>query len=162
MGGRTGNAGTRRDAASIERTGRVGTDSSGRACEPAPLGLSLHAIDENAIEQALDLVDEPAGSCRGSVDYADRLDQDRLAANNPFRMLIDRAGFVPGKNLIFGSDGMPHGAACAFRWSISPPYPGQRLTVEELVAGYGEARGGAHGSGAREGVTVETGLEDAS
>jgi hypothetical protein len=52
-------------------------------------------------------------------------------------MLIDRAGFVPGKGLIFGSDGMLHGVEYALQWSLFPLYPGQRLTAEELVAGYG-------------------------
>lgn len=72
-----------------------------------------------------------------SRDYADRLDTSWLERNNPFRMLIDRAGFVPGKDLIFGSDGMPHGVEYALQWSLFPAYPGQRLTVDELVAGYG-------------------------
>lgn len=76
-----------------------------------------------------------------SLDYADRLDQTRLARNNPFRMLIDRVGFRPGRDLIFGSDGMPHGLAAAARWSLFPPFEGQRLSLEELVAGYGEAPG---------------------
>ena len=75
-----------------------------------------------------------------SVDYADRLDPETLAANNPFRMLIDQAGFRPGHDLIFGSDGMPHGVEYAFQWSLFPPFPGQRLGAEELVAGYGPAR----------------------
>lgn len=72
-----------------------------------------------------------------SRDYADRLDEGWLAINNPFRMLIDRLGFTPGRDLIFGSDGMPHGVEYALQWSLFPLYPGQRLTVEELVAGYG-------------------------
>lgn len=72
-----------------------------------------------------------------STDYADRLDAHWLEVNNPFRMLIDRVGFVPGEDLIFGSDGMPHGIEYALQWSLFPPYPGQRLELEELVAGYG-------------------------
>lgn len=76
-----------------------------------------------------------------SVDYADRLDAAYLAANNPFRMLIDRVGFRPGRDLIFGSDGMPHGIAFPARVSLFPAAPGQRLSLEELVAGYGPARG---------------------
>lgn len=75
-----------------------------------------------------------------SVDYADRLDDAYLAANNPFRMLIDRAGFRPGRDLIFGSDGMPHGISFPARVSLFPAAPGQRLSLEELVAGYGPAR----------------------
>jgi predicted amidohydrolase YtcJ len=72
-----------------------------------------------------------------SVDYADRLAPAWLEINNPFRMLIDEAGFVPGQDLILGSDGMPHGVENALQWSLFPAYAGQRLTVEELVAGYG-------------------------
>jgi predicted amidohydrolase YtcJ len=76
-----------------------------------------------------------------SVDYADRLDGDRLARNNPFRMLLDEAGFRPGRDLIFGSDGMPHGLECAAQWSLFPPFAGQRLSLDELCAGYGPAPG---------------------
>ena len=72
-----------------------------------------------------------------SRDYADRLEPRWLERNNPFRMLIDRAGFVPGKDLIFGSDGMPHGTEYALQWSLFPLYSGQWLTLAELVAGYG-------------------------
>ncbi|WP_279343027.1 amidohydrolase family protein [Geothrix paludis] len=76
-----------------------------------------------------------------SVDYGDRLGPDMLARNNPFRMLIDRVGFRPGRDLIFGSDGMPHGLAYAARWSLFPPHEGQRLSLTELLAGYGPAPG---------------------
>lgn len=68
--------------------------------------------------------------------YADRLPPAYLRANNPFRMLIDLAGFVPGEDLVFGSDGMPHGARAALQAALFPPYPGQRLTPEEFRAGY--------------------------
>ncbi|MBN1243182.1 MAG: amidohydrolase family protein [Spirochaetales bacterium] len=74
-------------------------------------------------------------------DYRDRLEPALLARNNPFRMLIDEAGFVPGRDLIFGSDGMPHGFAHPARCSLFPSAPLQRLSLEELVAGYGTARG---------------------
>ncbi len=77
-----------------------------------------------------------------SQDYADRLEARWLERNNPFRMLIDRAGFVPGQDLIFGSDGMPHGVEPALQWALFPPYPGQRLTLDELVAGYDPAPDG--------------------
>jgi predicted amidohydrolase YtcJ len=77
-----------------------------------------------------------------SVDYADRLGPATRAANNPFRMLIDRIGFVPGRDLIFGSDGMPHGIATAIEQALFPAVEGQRLSLEEVVAGYGEAPGG--------------------
>ena len=51
-------------------------------------------------------------------------------------MLIDEVGFVLGEDLILGSDGMPHGAATALQTSLFPPVPGQRLTLDEFVAGY--------------------------
>jgi predicted amidohydrolase YtcJ len=72
-----------------------------------------------------------------SEDYTDRLGHAELAANNPFRMLLDEAGFHCGEDLIFGSDGMPHGVEYALQWSLFPAFPGQRLSVEELTAGYG-------------------------
>jgi len=73
--------------------------------------------------------------------YADRLPAAYLENNNPFRMLIDRVGFVPGTDLIFGSDGMPHGLAYPATLSLFPPFPVQRLSLSELLAGYGPARG---------------------
>lgn len=81
-----------------------------------------------------------------SVDYADRLEQEQLAANNPFRMLIDRCGFRPGVDLVFGSDGMPHGLAFALQWTRFPAFPGQALSLPELLAGYGTppGSGGLH------------------
>ena len=72
-----------------------------------------------------------------SVIYRDRLNLEQLQNNNPFRMLIDEAGFEPGKDLILGSDGMPHGATCALQSSLFPPQPGQALSLDEFVAGYG-------------------------
>lgn len=71
-----------------------------------------------------------------SVMYTDRLPAGFPALNNPFRMLIDEAGFVPGTDLLFGSDGMPHGMQHALQSSLFPPYPGQRLTIKEFIAGY--------------------------
>lgn len=71
-----------------------------------------------------------------SVTYSDRLPPDYPRRNNPFRMLIDEAKFVPGKDLIFGSDGMPHGAQCALQQSLFPPFETQRLSLEEFTAGY--------------------------
>ena len=72
-----------------------------------------------------------------SIEYLDRLPEKYLLGNNPFRMLIDEVGFVPGEDLIFGSDGMPHGIAEAIRQSLTPPFPKQQgLAVEEFVAGY--------------------------
>jgi predicted amidohydrolase YtcJ len=73
-----------------------------------------------------------------SVAYADRLPTGYPERNNPFRMLIDRIGYVPGVDLYFGSDGMPHGAEEALRQSLFPDggYRGQVLTLDEFVAGY--------------------------
>lgn len=76
-----------------------------------------------------------------SRDYADRLPRTYLEANNPFRAVIDEVGFVPGKDLVFGSDGMPNGIAYAATEALFPDYPGQHLSLDELVAGYGPARG---------------------
>ncbi|MCP5108028.1 MAG: amidohydrolase family protein [bacterium] len=72
-----------------------------------------------------------------STIYADRLQGHYLEWNNPFRMLIDRVGFVPGEDLILGSDGMPQGAEEALHSSLFPPFPQQRLTLDEFIAGYG-------------------------
>jgi len=71
-----------------------------------------------------------------STHYKDRLSQSYCTRNNPFRMLIDEIGFVPGEDLILGSDGMPHGVQYALESALFPPYEGQRLTLDEFVAGY--------------------------
>jgi predicted amidohydrolase YtcJ len=71
-----------------------------------------------------------------SIIYRDRLLPWYLENNNPFRMLIDQAGFVPGEDLIFGSDGMPHGVEAALKNSLFPPLAQQRLTIDEFTAGY--------------------------
>jgi predicted amidohydrolase YtcJ len=71
-----------------------------------------------------------------SVDYTDRLIPRHLAENDPFRILIDKARFVPGTDLVFGSDGMPHGSEFPLQWSLFPAYEGQRLSVEEFAEGY--------------------------
>jgi predicted amidohydrolase YtcJ len=76
-----------------------------------------------------------------STDYVDRLPEAYLRRNNPFRMLIDEAGFKPGEDLVFGSDGMPDGIAYAATASLFPAYPVQHLSLDELVAGYGPACG---------------------
>jgi hypothetical protein len=74
-----------------------------------------------------------------SADYRDRLDEEYCEVNNPFRMLIDEFGFEPGKDLIFGSDGMPHGIEFALQQSLFPPVPGQRLMIDEFRSGYGSS-----------------------
>lgn len=71
-----------------------------------------------------------------STIYAQTLPAGYAERNNPFRMLIDEVGFVPGLDLFFSSDGMPHGVEPALESSLFPPHPGQRLTLEEFVQGY--------------------------
>jgi len=79
-----------------------------------------------------------------SVHYAGRLPEGYAERNNPFRMLIDEVGYVPGVDLLFGSDGMPHGVHEGLRQSLFPPHAGQTLTLEELAAGYGSPTGPGH------------------
>lgn len=71
-----------------------------------------------------------------STVYSDRLLPHYLEQNNPFRMLIDKAGFVPGEDLILGSDGMPQGAEAALQAALFPPFPQQKLTLEEFISAY--------------------------
>ncbi len=71
-----------------------------------------------------------------SVYYQDRLTKKYQEMNNPFRMLIDEVGFVPGEDLVFGSDGMPYGVSEALKCSLFPPHSGQKLTLEEFIGGY--------------------------
>ena len=71
-----------------------------------------------------------------SICYSDRLPAGYPLRNNPFRMLLDEAGFIAGRDLIFGSDGMPHGIRCALESALFPPFPSQRLTLDEFTAGY--------------------------
>jgi predicted amidohydrolase YtcJ len=71
-----------------------------------------------------------------STVYSDRLLPQYLEQNNPFRMLIDKAGIVPGEDLILGSDGMPQGAEAALQASLFPPFPQQKLTLNEFIAAY--------------------------
>jgi predicted amidohydrolase YtcJ len=68
--------------------------------------------------------------------FKGKLTDECLQKNNPFRMLIDEAGFEPGKDLLFGSDGMPHGAKSALNNAFFPPVENQILTQEEFVKGY--------------------------
>ncbi|NVN89821.1 MAG: amidohydrolase family protein [Desulfuromonadales bacterium] len=71
-----------------------------------------------------------------SLCYRDRLPQGYCRLNNPFRMLLDEAGYAAGEDLLLGSDGMPHGVHCALESALFPPFPGQVLTLDEFVAGY--------------------------
>jgi len=68
--------------------------------------------------------------------FKGKLTDECLKRNNPFRMLIDKAGFTPGKDLIFSSDGMPHGAQAALENALFPVLESQKLTLEEFVSGY--------------------------
>lgn len=96
-------------------------------------------IDEKTAREAKELgivfSMQPNFSTDSTV-YSDRLLPRYLEHNNPFRMLIDRVGFVPGEDLLFGSDGMPHGAEPALKAALSPPFPGQKLTLDEFIAAY--------------------------
>jgi predicted amidohydrolase YtcJ len=96
-------------------------------------------IDEKtaleAKEMGIILSMQPNFSVDSTV-YRDRLPAHYLELNNPFRMLIDKAGFIPGKDLLFGTDGMPHGMAAALQASLFPPFPQQRLTLDEFIAGH--------------------------
>jgi len=71
-----------------------------------------------------------------SKHYSDRLSEKYLKKNNPFRMLIDEVGFVPGEDLIFGSDGLPYGVKEALETSLFPVYQTQELTLGEFIDGY--------------------------
>ena len=71
-----------------------------------------------------------------SVCYRERLPEEYCRLNNPFRMLLDEVGYVAGRDLVFGSDGMPHGVGRALESSLFPPFPGQRISLEEFIAGY--------------------------
>ena len=71
-----------------------------------------------------------------TLSYSDRLRPEFSNANNPFRMLIDEQGFEPGVDLIFGSDGMPHGRKVATEQSFNPPLESQRLSQQEFESGY--------------------------
>ncbi len=111
----------------------TGGDCSGVRLEHVQL-ISLTQA-RRAKELGVTLSMQPNFSC-DSVDYADRMDAEYCSLNNPFRMLIDEVGFVPGVDLILGSDGMPHGAEAALNASLFPPLETQRLELEEFVAGY--------------------------
>jgi predicted amidohydrolase YtcJ len=71
-----------------------------------------------------------------SIIYSDRLPERLCKTNNPFRMLIDDYGFEPGKDLIFGSDGMPTGVVDAINQSLFPAVQGQEVAPEEFIKAY--------------------------
>ncbi len=78
---------------------------------------------------------QPNFNC-DSQQYSDRLPEDYRKNNNNFRMLIDEIGFTPGHDLIFGSDGMPHGMPFALEQVLFPTYPSQQMSIEEFAAAY--------------------------
>lgn len=96
-------------------------------------------IDKKTAEEAKRLGVTLSMQPNFSVDsehYSDRLSERYLKKNNPFRMLIDDIGFVPGEDLVFGSDGLPYGVEEALRSSLFPIYESQRLSLEEFIDGY--------------------------
>lgn len=92
-------------------------------------------LGERAKDLGLVLSMQPNFS-EDSLQYRDRLPKGYAEMNNPFRMLIDQAGFVPGQDLFFGTDGPPHSADYALKTGLFPPLGSQALTLEELRAGY--------------------------
>jgi predicted amidohydrolase YtcJ len=142
---------TEAGAVAIHALGDVAVEQALRVVEPLRRGGPLsgpvrleHAqlIGEAQARRARDLglvLSMQPNFSEDSVLYADRLGPGAVAGNNPFRMLVDRCGFRPGVDLLLGSDGMPHGLEAAAQWALFPSQPGQRLTLEELLAGYGTA-----------------------
>lgn len=94
-----------------------------------------HGIAKRAKAMGIRLCMQPNFS-GDSIHYADRLPAGYPQRNNPFRMLIDHVGYVPGEDLLLGSDGMPHGFREALRQSLFAPCLGQTLTLKEFAAGY--------------------------
>ncbi len=114
------------------------------------MGSAVRTVPELRIEHAQMIDLEMATRAKGmgitlsmqpnftsdSVEYSDRLTAELCQANNPFRMLIDQAGFECGKDLIFGSDGMPHGVQYGLQQALYPTHKNQSLTLDEFKAGY--------------------------
>ncbi|MFN6110038.1 MAG: amidohydrolase family protein [Planctomycetota bacterium] len=135
----------------IHAIGDAATQQAVRICRQ--LGTRLHGFAEVRLEHAQLITREDAEWARrlglmlclqpnfsiDSTDYLERLGEQRARLNNPFRMLIDEIGFEPGIDLLFGTDGMPHGAEFAIRQGFSPPFPEQQLTLAELSAGFSGA-----------------------
>ncbi len=121
--------------AAVERAARQVSSRQVIRIEHAPFISEATASRAKAL--GLHLSMQPNFS-EDSVAYADRLPAGYPPANNPFRMLIDRIGYVPGDDLYLGSDGMPHGAQEALRQSLFPDggHDGQVLTLDEFIAGY--------------------------
>ena len=130
-----GNAAIDQAVAAVEAVARQGISGNVIRIEHAQFISESTARRAKAL--GLHLSMQPNFS-EDSVAYADRLPAGYPASNNPFRMLIDRVGFVPGVDLYFGSDGMPHGVQPALRQSLFPDggYESQVLTLDEFIAGY--------------------------
>ncbi len=132
----------------IHAIGDAATAQAVRICRQ--LGTRLHGFSEVRIEHAQLMTTDDAQRARrlgislcmqpnfsiDSVHYEKRLGKGRAERNNPFRMLIDDAGFQPGIDLIFGTDGMPQGATFAIEQGLLPPCSGQALTLRELADGF--------------------------
>lgn len=115
------------------------------------IGPSIHPFPQIRLEhvQFIDLTQAERAKQMGitlsmqpnfnidSHHYQDRLPEGYAERNNPFRMLIDQAGYEPGVDLILGSDGMPHGATFALEQSLYPPFESQGLNLVEFQAAYG-------------------------
>lgn len=117
-----------------------------QSCGPKPTGcrfkLRLEHCQFITLKQAqeckqlgITLCMQPNFSHDSSV-YAHKLSPVCCKRNNPLRMLIDQVGFLPGKDLLWGSDGMPSGLAPALQSALFPPQPEQAITIEELLSGY--------------------------
>ena len=108
-------------------------------------------ISDISIEHAMFINKEQAKRCKklgitlcmqpnfsaDAVMYAGILKPEILSRMNPFRMLIDEEGFVPGEDLIFGTDGMPQGIENA--WDLSNyegMFKSQYLSREEFDKGF--------------------------
>lgn len=135
----------------IHAIGDAATEQALRICRQ--LGTRLNGFSEIRIEHAqlITLADATRARKMGialclqpnfsidSVSYRERLGPERAEHNNPFRMLIDEVGYEPGIDLLFGTDGMPHGATFAIEQGLVPPEAGQQLTLAELAAGFSGA-----------------------
>jgi len=132
----------------IHAIGDAATEQAVRICRQ--LGTRLNGFSEIRIEHAQLITPGDAMLARkmgialclqpnfsiDSVSYRQRLGGERAEHNNPLRMLIDDVGYEPGIDLLFGTDGMPHGAEFAIEQGLVPPHSGQQLTLNELAAGF--------------------------
>ncbi len=114
----------------LRKTGHVNEEIRIEHCQMISHETALRARDAGIV-----LSMQPNFSY-DSQFYTDRLPEYYVKANNPFRMLIDKCGFCPGKDLLFGSDGMPSGMNAALQSSLFPPLESQILTIDEFIAGY--------------------------